>query len=107
MTQLTGPSGGGAASAPAPGNRQPFGSVEQVTKVYRTVDGFLHAVDEVSFDIGEHEFVSIVGPSGCGKSTLLMMISGLVPYSAGTIHIHGRPVLKPYTDLGIVFQRDV
>ncbi|MFM7536766.1 MAG: ABC transporter ATP-binding protein [Acidimicrobiales bacterium] len=42
-----------------------------------------HALDEVSFDVGRGELVSVVGPSGCGKSTLLKVASGLVEASAG------------------------
>jgi NitT/TauT family transport system ATP-binding protein len=87
--------------------RKPFVRVQQVTKVYPTRVGFIHAVDEVSFDIGEHEFLSIVGPSGCGKSTLLMMISGLLHSSDGEISIQGKRIDRPYNDLGIVFQQDV
>jgi NitT/TauT family transport system ATP-binding protein len=67
----------------------------------------VHAVDGVSFEIREQEFVSLLGPSGCGKSSLLMMISGLMPASAGAIHIRGTRVAKPYVELGIVFQQDV
>jgi NitT/TauT family transport system ATP-binding protein len=66
----------------------------------------LKAVDNVSFDIRAGEFVSIVGPSGCGKSTLMMMVSGLVPTTKGDIAIESKRVSKPYTNLGIVFQRD-
>jgi NitT/TauT family transport system ATP-binding protein len=43
-----------------------------------------HAVDSVSFDVHEGEFVTVVGPSGCGKSTLLRIASGLTPNTSGT-----------------------
>jgi NitT/TauT family transport system ATP-binding protein len=85
----------------------PFVVVHDVSKVYRTRDGGVHAVDNVSFEIGEEEFVSLLGPSGCGKSSLLMMISGLMPVSTGDITIQGVRVSRPYVDLGIVFQQDV
>jgi NitT/TauT family transport system ATP-binding protein len=91
-----------AATAP------PFVQIEDVTKVYPIHGGYLHALDEVSLTIREHEFVSIVGPSGCGKSTLLLITAGLIPASTGTITVGGKPVgTRPYTDVGIVFQRDV
>ena len=66
----------------------------------------LKAVDDVSLDIPAGQFVSIVGPSGCGKSTLMMMVSGLISTSSGAISIAGKTVTRPYTELGIVFQRD-
>jgi NitT/TauT family transport system ATP-binding protein len=80
--------------------------IDRVTKVYPTRSGYVHALAEISLDIREHEFVSLLGPSGCGKSTLLLLASGLVPNSGGTIRIHGHTVSGPYKDLGIVFQRD-
>jgi NitT/TauT family transport system ATP-binding protein len=87
------------------GNR-PFVLIAGVEKTYRARGRGLRAVDRISLELGAGEFVSIVGPSGCGKSTLLMMTSGLIPVSAGTIAIQGRPVDGPHTDLGVVFQRD-
>jgi NitT/TauT family transport system ATP-binding protein len=97
-----------ASASPAPSRvRRPLVTVDRVSKYYRTRDGDIHALAEVSFELGEGEFLSIVGPSGCGKSTLLMLISGLIPRTAGEIRIDGQLVTRPYTDLGIVFQRDV
>ena len=63
------------------------------------------AVDDVSFTVGEGEFVAIVGPSGCGKSTLLMMIAGLEPVSTGVCLIDGEPLRAPQPrKVGMVFQ---
>jgi len=53
------------------------------------------------------EFVTIVGPSGCGKSTLLSIVAGLTKASAGEVAIGDARVAGPYTDLGIVFQKDL
>jgi NitT/TauT family transport system ATP-binding protein len=64
------------------------------------------AVEDVSLDVGNGEFVSIVGPSGCGKSTLLALIAGLVPLTAGRVLLDGRPVEGVTPGLGFVFQRD-
>ena len=75
-------------------------------KIYKTRGRALKAVDRISLDLREGEFVSIVGPSGCGKSTLMMMVAGLVPVSSGEISIKGETVRKPYTDVGVIFQRD-
>ena len=65
------------------------------------------AVDNVSLDIPNHEFVVLVGPSGCGKSTLLRMLAGLEEISGGTIAIDGRPVNDVDSkdrDIAMVFQ---
>jgi ABC-type nitrate/sulfonate/bicarbonate transport system ATPase subunit len=62
------------------------------------------AVRDVSLDVPESEFISIVGPSGCGKSTILNMIAGFIPYSSGEILVGGKPVKGPGPDRGVVFQ---
>jgi len=62
------------------------------------------AVDGVSFDIAQGEFVTIVGSSGCGKTTLLLTVAGLVPASAGSITLNGRKVSGPGPDRAMVFQ---
>jgi spermidine/putrescine transport system ATP-binding protein len=56
-------------------------SVKEVTK---TFDDFV-AVNNVSFDVTDGSFFSILGPSGCGKTTLLRMIAGLTEPTSGTI----------------------
>jgi multiple sugar transport system ATP-binding protein len=78
--------------------------LEGVTKVF---PGGVTAVDDVSLDIGEGEFMVLVGPSGCGKSTLLRMIAGLEEVSGGRIEIAGRDVtyMPPRDrDIAMVFQ---
>lgn len=82
-------------------------SIKQVSKVYESKAGPVHALGPVDLSVNEGEFVSIVGPSGCGKSTLLLMISGLLDCSAGEISIRSTPVVAPQTDIGIVFQTPV
>jgi NitT/TauT family transport system ATP-binding protein len=63
------------------------------------------AVENVTLDIQQGEFVSIVGPSGCGKSTLLDLIAGLTRPSSGQILLNGKEITKPGLDRGIVFQQ--
>ena len=66
--------------------------------------GSVQALENVSFSIEDHEFVTLVGPSGCGKSTLLRIVSGLIPASAGQVRIDRHSVVRPHPDVGIVFQ---
>ncbi len=80
-------------------------AVRGVSKRFTSRKGEIHAVDNVSLAIGSGEFVSILGPSGCGKSTLLNMIAGLLPITAGSIEVLGKPVAGPVHELGIVFQQ--
>ncbi|MEA3336381.1 MAG: ABC transporter ATP-binding protein [Chloroflexota bacterium] len=84
-----------------------FIRLQNVEKTYLTKDDTILAVDDVSFDINESEFVAIVGPSGCGKTTILKMLAGLVPYTSGEITIDGVRVEEPQTNLGIIFQDSV
>jgi NitT/TauT family transport system ATP-binding protein len=67
-------------------------------------DGFVQALDRVSFTVQAGEFVSLLGPSGCGKSTLLYMIAGFEQAAAGEIRIDGQAVRGPGADRGLVFQ---
>ena len=78
--------------------------IKGVSKTYRTRDGDVPSLRPIDFDIFDGEFVVVVGPSGCGKSTLLKMIAGLLPPSSGEIHVEGRAITKPHSDVGIVFQ---
>ncbi len=69
--------------------------------------GNFTALDDVSLDVLEGEFVCFLGPSGCGKTTLLRAIAGLDPQNEGTIELGGRDVSKlppSARDFGIVFQ---
>ena len=80
-------------------------SVRNVTKVFHALDGAdVLAVQNVSLEIADSEFVSIVGPSGCGKSTLLRLISGLERPTSGRVAIDDQEVTEPRADVGIVFQ---
>jgi NitT/TauT family transport system ATP-binding protein len=64
----------------------------------------LLALDGVSLEVREREFLAILGPSGCGKSTLLYLLGGFLPIEAGEILVKGRAVAGPGRDRGIVFQ---
>jgi NitT/TauT family transport system ATP-binding protein len=64
----------------------------------------MHAVDRVTFDVAEGEFVCVVGPSGCGKTTLLKSIGGLLQPSRGEVVLNGKRVTAPPEEMAIVFQ---
>jgi len=89
------------------GTRPPLIEVAGVSKIYPSSGGPVHAVEGVSLEIGDGEFVSVVGPSGCGKSTFLLIVAGLIPASSGEVRIGGRVVSRPQTEIGIVFQNPV
>jgi ABC-type nitrate/sulfonate/bicarbonate transport system ATPase subunit len=82
-------------------------AVHDVSKTYerpgRRGQGFT-ALTDVSLDVAEGEFISLIGASGCGKTTLLRMISGLIPVSGGEIVIKGRRVDGVPDRIGFVFQ---
>jgi NitT/TauT family transport system ATP-binding protein len=63
------------------------------------------AVDGVSLDVRDGEFLAIVGPSGCGKTTFLNAVDGLIPISGGSLTLDGRPIVKPGRDRAMVFQQ--
>jgi NitT/TauT family transport system ATP-binding protein len=62
------------------------------------------ALEELSLDIGEGEFLSIVGPSGCGKSTFLKVVAGLLRPTGGTVRVDGKEVAGPSPERAMVFQ---
>jgi NitT/TauT family transport system ATP-binding protein len=79
--------------------------VEDVCHHYRPAVGrVVLALENVSLEVREREFLALLGPSGCGKSTLLYLIGGFLPIETGKILIDGKPVAGPGPDRGIVFQ---
>jgi zinc/manganese transport system ATP-binding protein len=60
---------------------------------------------DVSLTVAEAEFVAILGPNGAGKSTLLKALPGVVPLSAGTVRVFGKPVRRGNDEIGYLPQR--
>ena len=60
-------------------------SIKNLKKVYHDKNDEILAIEDVSFDVYEKEFISIVGPSGCGKSTILSILSKLEDKSLGDV----------------------
>lgn len=96
------------ASATRTAGDSAFVIAENVNKTFtKSVgDGLIqvNALDDLNFQIGEGEFITIVGPSGCGKTTLLRIVAGLTQATSGRILIKGKPVTKPSAERAIVFQ---
>src|SRR3954463_9099838 len=78
--------------------------IDQVSKWFRQKRQTIHALDNVSLDVAEGEFVVIVGPSGCGKSTLLDNIAGLEHPDEGRVLADNQPVLQPGRHRLVMFQ---
>ena len=88
-------------------NTSPFIELREVTKTYLTLQQeTLLTLQDISFEVGQGEFVSIVGASGCGKTTLLKIVAGLIPHD-GEVWVRGVPVKGPRRDIGFVFQQPV
>jgi NitT/TauT family transport system ATP-binding protein len=79
-------------------------SISRATKVYQTKSGPLPALEDVSFEVRDGEFVCVVGPSGCGKTTLLWAISGLHPLTRGEITVDGEPARAGHPAIAMIFQ---
>ncbi|MEJ8859615.1 ABC transporter ATP-binding protein [Variovorax robiniae] len=77
---------------------------DRVSVEFPTDKGPMRVLDDVSFDIREGEFVSIIGPSGCGKTTLMNMLAGFVKPTSGQVLLDGKPVSGPGPDRGVIFQ---
>ena len=78
-----------------------------LSKTYVTGSGEVTALKGLDFEIYDGEFVSVVGQSGCGKSTLLKVLGGLLPYTAGSVELNGKPLRGPTPQAAIVFQSPV
>jgi NitT/TauT family transport system ATP-binding protein len=85
-------------------SRQRKMEVAGATKYYQTKSGVVHALDDVSIDVRESEFLCILGPSGCGKTTLLWSMAGLHMLSAGEIRLDGELIRRPHPEIAMIFQ---
>ena len=88
------------------GRMKPILELKNISYSYHNLHGETKALDDISFQIEEGEFVAIIGPSGCGKSTLLSIIAGLLKPEAGTIRFHNPEGTISYPKIGYMLQRD-
>jgi NitT/TauT family transport system ATP-binding protein len=93
-----------AAPAASPNASPVRISFDRVAVDFPTSDGPMRVLDDVSFDIRNGEFVSIIGPSGCGKTTLMNIVGGFVQPTQGRVLLDGKPVTAPGPDRGVIFQ---
>ena len=80
--------------------------VDGVTKRFATPEGFLTALEDVSFAVRPGEFLALIGPSGCGKSTLFNIIGGLTGGFEGQVRVDGQPIDGAHRAIGMVFQEE-
>ncbi|WP_462383413.1 ABC transporter ATP-binding protein [Senegalimassilia anaerobia] len=113
MTMVTATPPAGIANAGTSDNRNVLLSVRDVRKVYGSREAVTRALDDVSFDIAQGEFVGVMGPSGSGKSTLLNCISTIDTVTSGNIILNGLDITQLRSrqlskfrrdDLGFIFQ---
>ena len=101
-------------SGPTSAARRPLIKATGVSKIYRMGDQTVKALDNISFEVPERQFVAIMGPSGSGKSTMMNLIGALDVPSTGVLELDGRDVAMLSTDeladlrnrtIGFVFQQ--
>ena len=80
--------------------------LKNVSLTYQTLTDEITAVNGLTLDVDDGEFVSIIGPSGCGKTTILSLIAGLIKPSSGKITIEGEPISTRNDNLGYMLQKD-
>ena len=79
--------------------------IDNVVKKFNGRNGEMVALNGVTLDIHDNEFICVVGPSGCGKSTLLNIIAGLLESTSGQVYCDGELVTGTGTERGVVFQQ--
>ncbi len=79
-------------------------AIENVSKSFKGASGSVLALDRVSLNVAEAEFVCLVGASGCGKTTLLNIIAGLEQPDSGRVLADGKPVTGPGRERLVMFQ---
>jgi NitT/TauT family transport system ATP-binding protein len=85
---------------------RPLIEIQNVSKRFPVSDGYTEALLNVSFELAQSEFISLIGPSGCGKTTLLKLIGDIFPPSAGQIRVGGKTPSEARRErnFGFVFQ---
>jgi sulfonate transport system ATP-binding protein len=77
---------------------------DHVSLAFDTPNGQLKVVDDVSYNIYDGDFVSVIGPSGCGKTTMMSMLAGFQKPTAGVVTFDDKPIGGPGPERGVIFQ---
>ncbi|MCM3125624.1 MULTISPECIES: ABC transporter ATP-binding protein [unclassified Mesobacillus] len=83
-----------------------FLTLRGIHHTYFTKTSAVTALNDISLDVQEGEFVSFLGPSGCGKTTLLSIIAGLIEPSDGKVKLEGKSVKEASNQTGYMLQQD-
>ncbi|MBD7912213.1 MULTISPECIES: ABC transporter ATP-binding protein [Clostridium] len=81
-------------------------SINHISMSYHSLKGETKALKDITFQVEDGEFLSILGPSGCGKSTLLNILCGILEPSKGEILFKGNDIHKNLNKIGYMFQKD-
>lgn len=82
-------------------------NVRNIYKAYQGSEGVINTLDDISLEISQREFVSIIGPSGCGKSTLFNIISGLEKPDKGSILLNNQDITGTRGYVSYMLQKDL
>ncbi len=89
---------------PADASIRPIIDVRGLRKTFGEGESRIEVMHDLSLEVKENEFVTVIGPSGCGKTTLLRILAGLESFDAGQVIVGGQPVRGPGPDRAVVFQ---
>jgi NitT/TauT family transport system ATP-binding protein len=92
-------------TSPTPATATAKISVRDIRKTFQLKNEEFVALERVSLDIADNEFVTVVGPSGCGKSTLMNILAGLETPTSGHALVDGTDVSGPGPERGVIFQQ--
>lgn len=84
---------------------KPIMEIQDISKTFFSKKGMFTAIEEVSFDVREGEFLVILGPGRCGKTVLLNMLAGLIEKTSGKVLLEGKEVSGTDTKISMVFQK--